>query len=264
MGRKIFRPAMAGLIAALFIGEAAGFGWAAVLEFQPASLERTLFSKKNHTLTIMGSVPEGSQVILKIVSPTREFKLNKAGKGLGVIWLPVGHAAVKNIPGMYVLMSSAKISEILSPQEQQTTGLTTDFREIHQQAEIVYKEKLPKEEAGKEGREYISGLVRILEKRGLYQVREGAVDIHDGIFRAQLLHPADAPLGEYRVFLLAVQNGKARLVAEETFPVRAVGLVGWLSRQASGNSVIYGVLAALIAVGVGVFVGIIFKRGGGH
>jgi hypothetical protein len=264
MGRKILRPAMAVWIAALFVGEAAGFGWAAVLEFQPASLERTLFSKKNHTLTIMGSVPEGSQVILKIVSPTREFKLNKAGKGLGVIWLPVGHAEVKNIPGMYVLLSSAKISEILSPGEQQATGLTADFREIHQRAEITYKEKPPKEEAEKEEREYISGLILILKKRGLYQVREGAVAIKDGIFRVQLLHPADAPLGEYRVFLLAVQNGKARLIGEDTFPVRAAGLVGWLSRQAYNNSVIYGVLAALMAVGVGVFVGVIFKRGGGH
>ena len=84
------------------------------ITFQPAGLERTLFSKRFQPLTIKGTAPEGSQIILKIVSPIKDFKLNKSGKGLGFVWLPISHTEVKKLPGLFALLSSAKISQLLS------------------------------------------------------------------------------------------------------------------------------------------------------
>lgn len=249
---------------ALWFLEGSSFGSVGTVKCLPPSLERTLFSEKSQSMTISGEVPEMAEVILKIVSPNREFKLNKSGKGLGFVWLPIGHAEVKNIPGMYILLSSAKVSEILTEGEQKAAGLTFDFQEIYRQAEIHHKENPKKEDAPGLNREYLSGLIRILKEDGLYQCREGAVKITRGQFEAQVIYPADAPLGEYRVFCYAVKDGKAQLFGEQSFWIRSTGLAEWLSRQAQENALVYGFLAALIAVGVGLFVGIIFRRGGGH
>ncbi len=254
---------LAGLIA-LGLLESPGFGSVEAIKCLPPCLEKTLFSEKFHVVTITGPAPPGADIILKVVSPSREFKLNKAGKGLGFVWLPVRHAEVRNLPGMCVLLSSARIKDILTDEEQKAAGLTYDFQETCQQAQIVHKEDPKKEEAASLDREYLSGLIEILRESGLYRFQEGAVKITRGQFEAQLIHPSEAPLGEYRIMCYAVKDGQARLFNEQSLLVRSTGLAEWLSHQAHKNSVVYGFLAGFIAVGVGLFVGIIFKRGGGH
>jgi Putative transmembrane protein (Alph_Pro_TM) len=252
-----------GLIA-FWLWESPGWGSMEAIKCLPPCLEKTLFSEKFHVVTITGPAPAGADIILKVVSPNREFKLNKSGKGLGFVWLPVRHAEVRNLPGMCVLLSSARVKDILTEKEQKAAGLTYDFQEIYQQAEIRHTEGLKKEEAASLNREYLSGLIRILREAGLYRFQEGAVKITRGQFEARLIHPSEAPLGEYRIMCYAVKDGKARLFSEQSLLVRSTGLAEWLSRQAQENAGVYGILAALIAVGVGLFVGIIFKRGGGH
>lgn len=239
-------------------------GQAGTLSFQPAGLERTLLSKRSQPLTITGPVPEGAQIILKIVSPAKEFKLNKSGKGLGFVWLPISHADVKKLSGMYALLSSGKISGMLSADQQQASGLTPDYQEIYNQAEVHYKEPPKGDTAAALKKEYIAGLIKILEQGGLYQVKEDAIRLSGNQFTARIMHPADAPLGEYQVACYAVKEGKAQLLTQEKFQVKQTGLAEWLTHQAGSNAVVYGIMAAIIAVLAGVFVGLIFKKGGGH
>ncbi|MGC1405072.1 MAG: TIGR02186 family protein, partial [Thermodesulfobacteriota bacterium] len=240
------------------------YGQAGTLSFQPSGLERTLFSKRFHTLTISGSASEGDKIIIKIVSPPKEFKLNKSGKGLGFVWLPIAHAEVKKLPGMYALLSSEKISGILPPEQQKALGLSPDYQEIYDKAELHYKNPPKEGETAGLKKEYITGLIKILEEGRLYQVRENAVQRSGNQFIAQVKHPADAPLGEYQVYCYAVKEGKAELLSQGKFQVKQTGLAEWLTQQAAKNAVVYGIMAALIAIGAGIFVGLIFKRGGGH
>ena len=234
------------------------------LQMDPPVLERTLFSKPAHTMIISGPCPEGCHIILKIVSPPRDFKLNKSGKGLGFVWLPVGHAEIKEIPVMYQVLSSAKISDILSPDEQDLAGLTSDFKEAYQQCKISFERDPPHNEIAHLRQEYISGLIKIFKEGGLYQTREEAVQVNDCRFKARLVHPAEAPLGEYKVFCYAVQDGKARLIFQDKFLVKPGGLAQWLADRAQTNPAIYGGLAAVIAVVAGLLVGVVFRRSGGH
>ena len=262
--KKGFFPLALFSMIVFWLSPSTDFALARSLQFQPSRLERTLFSEKFHTLTITGQVPEGAGIILKIVSPRREFKLNKLGKGLGFVWLPTRHAEVSNVPGMWALLSSAKLSELLGKEEQKAAGLTSDFQEIYPEAQVAHKGNPKREEEGNLKREYISGLIQILKKANLYQWREGSVKINGDQFEARLIHPATAPLGEYRVFCYAVKGGKARLLDEQTFQVQAAGLAQWLSLLSRIHPAAYGILAALMAVGAGIFVGTLFKRGSGH
>lgn len=234
------------------------------LHTEPQVLERTLFSTPSHTLTITGSCPQGSQVVLKIVSPNRDYRLNKTGKGLGFVWLPVGHAEVKDIPGMYAILSSAKVSSILSPAAQKEAGLSPGFEDVFRTCEVRFENDPPRGSIAGLRREYISGLVRIFKDAGLYQNLEGAVTIEDNRFTAKLVHPAAAPLGEYAIFCYAVRDGKAILLCQDRFLVSSSGLADWLATKARTNPAVYGVFAALMAVAVGLLVGVVFGRGAGH
>ncbi len=255
------------LIASLL---AAGGAWAAAgapaecLQMEPPALERTLFSKPTHTMIISGPRPEGCQIVLKVVSPTRDFKLNKSGKGLGFVWVPVGHAEVRDIPVMYQVLSSAPISDILSPEEQDLAGLTADFKEVYQQSKISFEKDVPHNEMAQLRQEYISGLIKIFKEGGLYRRQEGAVQVNGYQFKAQLVQPTEAPLGEYKVFCYAVQDGKARLIFQDKFFVKPGVLADWLATHAQTSPVIYGCLAAVIAVAAGLLVGVVFRKSGAH
>ena len=227
-------------------------------------MERTLFSKRFQDLTISGPVPEGAQIILKIISPTKTFNLNKSGKGLGFVWLPISHAEVKKLPGMVALLSSGKLSGMLSPEQQKANGLSPDYQEIYTQAEIHFKAPPKEAEAAALKKEYIAGLIKIMEQGGLYQVKEAAVQLSGNQFTARIKQPADAPLGEYQVFCYAVKEGNVELQSQEKFQVKQIGLAEWLTHQAGSNAVVYGFMAALIAIAVGLLVGLVFKKGGGH
>ncbi len=234
------------------------------LQMDPPALERTLFSKPTHTMTITGPCPEGCQIVLKIVSPVRDFRLNKSGKGLGLVWLPVGHAEIKEIPVMYQVLSSANISSILSPAEQEAAGLTSDFKEVYEQCKIRFEKDLPHNEIAGLRQEYVSGLIKIFKDGGLYQRHEEAVQINGSQFSVQSVYPAGAPLGEYKIFCYAVQDGKARLIFQDKFLIKSGALAQWLAYHAQTSPVIYGSLAAVIAVAAGLLVGVIFRKSGGH
>ena len=58
---EIRMPVLIGLILIILL-VTGHYGQAGTLSFRPAGLERTLFSKRFHSLTISGSVPEGAQI----------------------------------------------------------------------------------------------------------------------------------------------------------------------------------------------------------
>jgi hypothetical protein len=237
---------------------------APVLTIAPKVLERSLFAKPYQVSVITGNCPEKAEVVIKVVSPTRNFKLNRAGKGLGFVWVPSGHAEVAEVPAMYAILSSARISSMLSPAEQEKAGLCSDFRDVFQQARIRFQKDPPGDEGVKLRHEYVYGLIRMFREGGLYQYAEGAVKIDSGTFRAQLTYPASAPIGEYKIFCYLVKSGTAHLVVEDKLLVKSSPVVDWLSYYAHASPAVYGVFSALVAVMVGLLVGVVLGRGAGR
>jgi uncharacterized protein (TIGR02186 family) len=229
------------------------------IQIQPSSFVRALFVEKTNILTLSGPAPEGSRVVIKVVGPDREFKLNKSGKAFGFLWVPVSHGVVRNLPGMYALLGSAKMADALSPEEQKEASLFLDFLELLQLGKFSFHEERNPEEAEALSRDFLRGLVRLLEEKGLYRQEEEAIQIAGGRFQARLHLPAEAPLGDYRVFAYALEAGKVRLLANGGFTVGAEGPAAWLARQAKESPVLYGLIAVLIALGAGTFVGFVFQ-----
>jgi hypothetical protein len=211
-----------------------------------------------------GTCPANAEVVIKVVSPTRTFKLNRSAKSLGFVWVPSGHAEVVGVPVMYAVLSSARMSDIVSPAEQEKIGLCSDFRDVYQQTNVIFQKDPPGNESVRLRREYVAGLIRMFREGGLYQYREGAVKIEAGAFRVELGYPASAPLGEYKIFFYLVENGVLRLVCDDRIRVKSSPIIDWLSYHAHNSPAMYGIFSALVAVAVGLFVGVVLGRGAGH
>jgi hypothetical protein len=234
-------------------------GFSGEIQIQPPSFARTLLVEEPNLLTLRGPAPEGSRMIIKVVGPDRDFRLNKAGKVLGFLWAPVSHGVVRSLPGMYVLLSSGKIADALSPEDRKDLKLFPDFQELRELGNISFQGQRAPEETEALARGFFQGLVCLLQEKGLYKQDEDAIRVAGGQFQARLLLPAQAPLGEYRVSAYVLEEGKARLLASGNFTVRAEGLAAWLGRQAQDSPAFYGIMAVLIALGSGAFVGAIFQ-----
>ncbi len=165
---------------------------------------------------------------------------------------------------MAAILTSSRVAAILTPDQTKAAGLSPDFDEICEQADIRFEKNSPQNEASRIRKEYLAGLVRIFKEGGLYQYREGAVKIDHCTFEASLVVPASAPLGEYTVYCYFVENGRARLVGQETFRVTPGGLIRWLTYYAQANAALYGFLSAFVAVMAGLMVGVVFGKGAGH
>jgi hypothetical protein len=175
--------------------------------------------------------------------------------------MPVSHGVVRTFPGMYALLSSVEVAKALSPEEQRATKLFADFQELLERGRVSFQEERVPEEADILSRDFIQGLIRILQEKGLYQQEEKSIQITGGQFQARLLLPAEAPLGEYQVSAYALEGGKASLLASGRFTAGTEGLAAWLGRQATDSPIVYGIIAVLIALGAGALVGVIFQKG---
>jgi len=244
-----------------------GSSWAASaspgkVEIQPPSFARNLFVEKANLLTCRGAAPDGARIVIKVAGPERDFKLNKSGKALGFLWIPVRHGVAGAVPAFFAVLSSEKEGSSFFAEEQKAAGIFPDFRQWPGQGKVTFLEKTDPEEAETLSREFLQGLIRLLQEKGLYRQDETAVRVARGQFEARLLLPAEAPLGEYRVSIYVLEGEKTSLLAHESFVVQAEGPAAWLARQSRENPTFYGIMAVLIALAAGALVGVIFQLGG--
>ncbi|RJQ28115.1 MAG: hypothetical protein C4589_07090 [Peptococcaceae bacterium] len=206
-----------------------------------------------------GQAPEGSAIFLKVLSPDKKVGLSKQGRK-GPVWLTVETVQLSRMPGMFQVMSSGKIGD-LPPALQQEIGIEPGYPALKKTAEVTSKrdEKtvaLPPEEAT----EFIDGLVRINEKKGLYRYEENAIQVSDSSFKGTINIPPDVPRGESKIYAYAIKDGEITGTAVKDFKVNSVGLVQSLNIMAQQNAVAYGIMAVVVALGAGLLVSAAFKE----
>ena len=62
----------------------------------------------------------------------------------------------------------------------------------------------------------------------------------------------------------AFQNGQLVGYGKDVIEIKKVGLEAWFTNTSQNSPVFFGILAVVIAVGAGLLVGMIFKKGGHH
>jgi hypothetical protein len=207
-------------------------------------------------LKVNGTVPANSEVIVRLIGAPSELHLREKGKVFGLLWMNVGKVTLNNVPRVCLINASSPL---------ETLGqVATPFR-LEALAKAVGIEK----DGGGTSIDIPHQLLLLKTKEKLYGESAQGVTLgpNEGdmrTFTAVIKVPSALAPGEYQVEAIAV-HGDA-VTGRSTVTVKAAlsGFPKWLSELAFQKSLLYGVLATVIAIFSGLAIGLVFQSKGAH
>jgi len=202
------------------------------------------------TMTVEGTIPDGSQVVLRFTGAPEEVRMKQKGKALGLLWMNMDTLHFGNVPKVCLIESSVPLKDL--GQAGAALGLEGLAQKIGIEPVTADRATLMPE------------LLKLKQGEGLYRQTSGAVVLGEKTgderrFSATVAIPSRLSPGAYAVEVSAVKDGK--VVSESSAPVDAVltGAPALLANLAFNHGAWYGVLASIIAILAGLGIGLVFQ-----
>ncbi|MHB1332556.1 MAG: TIGR02186 family protein [Sulfuriferula sp.] len=201
-------------------------------------------------ILVFGAIANKGDVIIKVTSPAQDVAMSQKVRS-GPIWLDSGHITVKNTPGIMYLLSSHPISQIVAPQALTKYGLNLQSG--------LGSSVLEGSTQGME--DWQTAFLRLKQSKKYYKEFDNAVTVvGDRLFFAKLTLPAKLPLGEYALDTYLIRDGKVTAHQSSKLEVRQVQSELWVSNFAHQNPWLYGASFTLLAIFIGLTLGILLRR----
>jgi uncharacterized protein (TIGR02186 family) len=192
-----------------------------------------------------GVAPEGQiDVAVVLRGPTRAITLREKQKFAG-IWVNADSTDFRSVPAYYAIASSRPLNKIVNSK-------TAAIYELSPTGELDAKEQ----------RRFVTGLVDLNRRNGLFRQQAGTVEITDQVlYRARLQIPSSVPVGLYTAETLLIRDGRV-IVADDNVEIRIdkTGFEQFVTILAQNYSLFYGAIAVLISLLLGWFAGFVFRR----
>ncbi|WP_319777221.1 TIGR02186 family protein [Maridesulfovibrio sp.] len=201
------------------------------------------------TLTASGTVPAGSEAVVRIMGEHKDTHFKKKGKALGFLWMNLGSVELHDIPDLFLIGTDAKTYASGGGAWKQ---LNLGFNSVKGNTDQLLFD------------EYI----KLVSQEGLYEVQENVVtysDAGNGLrnFTATIKLPSSLKKGAYTVELAAVQGDKVLGRSSTTITAELDGFPEILASIAFGHEIAYGVSAVIIAILAGLLMTVLFQDKGG-
>ena len=207
------------------------------------------------TLEATGTIPADENVVIEVSGPKKDVHLKEKGKVAGFLWMNKNDVSLENTPAVYMVYTPAgPVKSFVNPQL--GIGYTA----------LVDNIAIEPESADKA---FIFGeYVKLMEKSGVYAINEGTVSYGasaNGIksFNVTLTIPSLMKAGDYTVSAITIKDGAVTGQDKEKLTIVLSGLPETIANLAYGKPLLFGIMAVVIAVATGLFIGVIFKGGGG-
>jgi uncharacterized protein (TIGR02186 family) len=262
------------LLALLLVLWVAGFGLGVAHALTPEAQQKVVTAASKNLVEI-GLSYHGDEIHFFGVSPVRdcdliirltaekseEVKLSVKGR-VGPFWMSVKQYDVTDAPFMYKIHSTKPIEQIVSPETTQELELGYVAVQKKMKLHLARGEAAPDDAA-----KVFKGLVKIKEDANLYNIIADPkrLEIAEGrLFKHYFRFPPAATEGRYVVESFAFKEGQLLGYGKDIIQIKKVGLEHWLTEVSQNQPVLFGIMAVLIALGAGLLVGMIFKKGGHH
>jgi uncharacterized protein (TIGR02186 family) len=204
----------------------------------------------------------GADVVIKLTAEKEEaVKLSMKGR-VGPFWMTVKQYEVSGAPFIYKIHSNKPVDQIVSQETAREFELGYNAVRHKMQLHLIRGEAAP------DDAEVVwKGLLKIKEKANLYNIVADPqrLEIAEGkLFKHYFRFPAAATEGRYLVESYCFKDGQLVGYGKDVIQIKKVGLEHWLTQTARNNAVFYGILAVFVAMGAGLLVGVIFRKGGHH
>lgn len=215
------------------------------------------FFYSGRNIFIKANVPAGYNVLLKVKGATQKLDLKKKGKVLGFLWMNVGEVVYEEVPGLYIIRSSYKLTDIAPANVLQR--LEIDYKAL--------KSKIVKTPDGAAGMLF-GDLIKLKEGEGLFNIAEGGI-CHAPLpggreqIATEFFLPPKAPVGEYLVELYGFKDGSGTLLGSGSITLEQDHLIQFITSMVGRHSLLYGCLSVMVAIVAGLLTGVIFGLGKG-
>ena len=182
-------------------------------------------------LVLFGSSRDSKEVVVKIRGPLRQELVRRKARTAGV-WVNRKEVLFEDVPAYYAVAGNgSSVAEPLQP-------------------EVATVFSAP----------FWAALLRHKEREGLF--RSDPIPVRflgDGLFRADLHLPANAPVGDYRIHVLQIQEGAVARSTEKLLTLSRVGIGAEVFDFAHAHPLAYGILAVALAITAGWLANLLFR-----
>ena len=197
---------------------------------------------------LRGSAPPDIVVVVK--GPTQSIRVREKQRVAG-IWVNAADLPYRSAPSFYAVASSRPISEIVDARTRAIYELGLDSLQLSP----VSSAAPPVQDR------FAKGLVELKRRSGLYYEAPGAVEITGGVlYRARVTIPARVPVGRFTAETFLIRDGRVLTAAVREIDIRKSGFERFVARAAERASLLYGLVAVALSVGLGWFAGWVAGR----
>lgn len=216
------------------------------------------YSFKGAELLLFGAIlyPDGkppkkpADIVIVLKGPERPILMREKQKIAG-IWVNAHSLRFQSAPSFYAIASSRPIRDITDERTAAIYELNIDSLQL---SPTAFRDT-------KEIARFERGLIDLQQRQGLFVQRPGTVEISDGVlYRVRLPLSARAVVGTYTAETFLIQDGRVVAAAVREIQVRKSGFERLVAIAARDWSLLYGLAATLVAVGMGLLAGWIGRR----
>ena len=202
-------------------------------------------------LLLFGATEGAGDVVVVVRGTQGDERVRHKGKTAG-IWINRDEMIFNGVPGFYSVAASRPLDEVLIAAEQFDNQIGS--------ANLRLTARDPAR-ARIEVEAFREALIRNKQRRGLYRTNVGKVLFIDNrLFRTSIHFPANVPVGTYFVDVYLARGGRVTSDKTTLLEVRKFGFEARVFDLAHRHSLIYGLLAILIAVVAGWFAGVVARE----
>jgi hypothetical protein len=214
-------------------------------------------------VNIHGTCPSGSKMLVEVVGEDEKEILMKKGRR-GPLWMNVAEVHIEGVPNLYLLLGDSDTS-LATPSNKMDSpgGKNWGYGQLLQGARIsgshVYESEKVK---------LFEEFVNLKESESLYGILPKAIRVEPrgdrDYFEGRFWLPPRVYAGDYEVRLLLVKGNQILRGSSTKIKVVRVGLPAILSSLALRRPALYGILAVVVAMAMGLLMGVVFRRRGGR
>jgi uncharacterized protein (TIGR02186 family) len=239
---------------------------------KPAAAERLVVSLSNHRVAVTSSfvgedlvlfgtiepdagktVRSAYDLVVTVTGPRQTLRTRRKERVLG-IWVNIDSREFVRAPSYLAVLSNRPVTEIAHP-------------DILRRLQVGLDNFLLPQRIGPDLADTVRddpfrvAFVRLENQQGLYREASTAVTfLTPTVFRAAIPLPADVPTGNYAIDVKLFANGAMIASTDSALEVIKTGVEQYVADAAINNGLLYGLATALMALFIGWFGSVVFRR----
>ena len=198
-----------------------------------------------------GRVPADRPDVVVVVKGPAEPIVVREKQRIAGIWMNAESNRFRSAPSFYAVASSRPIRQLVDERTASIYELGVDNLQLSPGSGAVPEKAL----------RFEAGLLDLRRRDGLYSEHPNGVEISDGVlYRATISIPSQVPVGTYTAETFLVDDGRVLAAATRDIEIGKSGFERFVALAARRHSVLYGLFAVIMSIGLGWGAAAIFRR----